>query len=542
MAKIIHEARIAAVAEFEARLADPAAAYAQYNREWVDGESTRSYGTAPSLSATDRGKLDDSRAPTGRGWPGRHETRTALRPGNRFTALQDDAWADVSVTAAAQKYIAAEPRAGGGASQKLKHARRAWDDKTRRQFESAAMLLGKAFPGPICKMQQDDLDRFVALLDRLPARSHHKCERHKDMTLEEICDEADEMLKAGKLSPDEIGLMPPTTNRHFRFLRSLCEWVRKRAPQMAELNWDSYIFADDRDSRDQRPAFTPAQGQEMFTLPIWTGCDGADRRNHPGPYIFHDAGYWLPLMCWYSGARREEIAKLMTADVLLEDDVPYLNIAVTASGRLKNARSVRIIPIHGELLRLGLLDYVEAIRNEGYQILFPDLLPGTSRQRMGDVYYKRYWRSVAKHLPFLQPGQALHSHRHMVSTQLKDAEVFPEKRNDLLGHGSKNPMADRYSKATRLRKLIKIVQRIPVTTAHLPTTPVNLCMRYWSSPQSQSAAGRSKATHAPTEEVKDSKDRTGTRCSTLYIDRECDLPSLWEAGHRIVDYVASRTY
>lgn len=478
MLKLIHEARVTAIAEFRACLADPAAGFTHGAFDGAASDSDGADLAAPSALATNGGNAARSRAPTGRGWPGRHKDRTGLRSGARATIRGGDKWASVTIMEAAKRYIASVPRAGGRGSAKLKRARKAWDEKTRRQFESAAMLLGKAFPGPIAQLQQADLDRFAGLLDRLPAHRHHKCERHLTMSLEAIADEAAELLRAGKLTEEQIGLMPPTTNRHFRFLRTLCSWVRKRT-DMAELNWDNYIFADDRDSRDQRVAFTPDQGRALFALPLWTGCESAVRRDRPGPHVFDDAAYWVPLLCWYTGARREEMAKLMTEDVQVEEGIHYLSISVTPSGRIKNARSKRLIPLGRELLRLGFLQFVNAIRREGHAVLFPDLLPGTSRQRMGDVYYKRYWRSVAGHLPFLQPGQALHAFRHMVSTELKDAEVFVEKRNDLLGHSSSNPMAERYSKATRLRKLAPMVNRIPIVTAHLSSRPVHLCRKYW---------------------------------------------------------------
>lgn len=492
MLKLIHEARVTAIAEFRACLADPAAGYAHGASDGAAGDSGGADRAVPSSLATDGGNAARSRAPTGWGWPGRHEGRTSLLHSARATDRGGDKWAGVTVTEAAQRYIASVPRAGGSGSARLKRARKAWDEKTRRQFESAAMLLGKAFPGPIAKLQQVDLDRFAGLLDRLPAHRHHKCARHRTMSLEAIADEAAELVRAGKLPEDQIGLMPPSTNRHFRFLRALCSWVRKRT-DMAELNWDNYIFADDRDSRDQRMAFTPEQGRALFALPLWTGCESALRRDKPGPHVFDDAAYWVPLLCWYTGARREEMAKLMTEDVQLEEDIHYLSISVTPSGRIKNARSKRLIPVGRELLRLGFLDYVKAIRREGHAVLFPDLLPGTSRQRMGDVYYKRYWRSIATHLPFLEPGQALHAFRHMVSTELKNAEVFVEKRNDLLGHASRNPMAERYSKATRLRKLAPMVNRIPIVTAHLSLRPVQLCTRYWPQTLPQQGCERSRA-------------------------------------------------
>ena len=67
----------------------------------------------------------------------------------------------------------------------------------------------------------------------------------------------------------------------------------------------------------------------------------------------------------------------------------------------------------------------------------------------------------------LQRGQAMHSARHMVDTELKALEVFPEFRDDAFGHKGRGEGPSRYAKATRLRELLGVVNQIPVVTGHL---------------------------------------------------------------------------
>lgn len=505
MCKIIHQARVAAIRELRG------GATPRSQVRGHDGASPPPRGAPPPARGDAHAGADlaRSRAPTGMGWPGRYAREG--QPRRHVPPLDEPVaeWAGVTVVEAASRYLASVPRAGGCAPGKRRQAHKGWDDKTRNQFAIAAMLLGKAFPAPIWRLQQDDLDRFAGLLDKLPAHSHHKCERHQNMSLEAIIAEAEALVAAGKLAEDKIGLLPPTSNRHFRFLRTLCTWVRARVPQMADLQWDDYILPDQRDARDQRLAFTPEQGKILFSLPVWTGCEGPGQRERPGRCILHDAAYWVPLLCWYSGGRREEIAKLLVDDIAFEDGIAYFNIDATSTGRIKNARSRRSIPLACELLRLGFLAYVEAVQHAGQSVLFPDLLPGKSKQHMGDVFYKRYWRPLARHLPFLKPGQALHAFRHMVSTGLKDAEVYIETRNDLLGHATAHGMSDRYSKATALSKLASIVEKIPIVTGHLEAAPVNICMANWpcAYPGSESQ-GRGRAEGKPAR-----RQRTGPAAS-----------------------------
>jgi len=465
MLKLVHEARVAAISEFRERLEKPETSYAAALRP--AGLSNSNHENHVSLRFESSSSSD------------RNHLRGTSAQESAQRCSQTDLWLRLTVAEAAEKYKASQPKTGLGASPKLKNAKRVWDLKTLRQFDSAVMLLNKSFPGPISSLTQNDLDYFASLLDRLPARGHHKSKRHDSMSLEEIALEAADQVAAGDLDPSQIGLMPQTTNRHFRFLREMCNWIQKRAPAMAKLDWSDFLIEETRDKREQRAAFSIEQANMLFLLPTWTGFECISKRNKPGDSLVHDAGYWIPLLALYTGCRREEVAKLLVSDVVEEAGIPILRIADSETGRVKTARSNRLVPVAAELIRLGFLEFVGAMQSEGRNVLFPDLIPGTSSRKMGDVYYKRFWMPLTPMLPFLQDGQAIHAFRHTVSTELKDAEVFDEVRSDLLGHASENPMADLYSKATRVLKLKAIVDQIPIATAHLSPRTINLYRGNW---------------------------------------------------------------
>jgi integrase len=232
------------------------------------------------------------------------------------------------------------------------------------------------------------------------------------------------------------------------------------------VSYAKYCQPDIKKDRDARVEYTPEQGRAIFSLPPWTGCSGVKERLEAGMVTIHDALFWVLLLVWYTGARREEICALRLIDIRSEHGIDYLLIP---DGKTENA--LRHIPIAEELKRLGFLSFVTAMREAGEQLLFPEIQPGRGKRTLGDVFYKLWWIYLKPMIPGLVRGQAMHSCRHMVSTELKDLQVFPEFRNDLLGHssGKGGEGVTRYPKATRLNRLQGLVDSIPIVTDHLPS-------------------------------------------------------------------------
>lgn len=380
---------------------------------------------------------------------------------------------------AVEEYFRVKPKAGGkmqdGAvavavtTGKKKSRAKVWGDSQRRQFRAAPFLLGKSNGGkPLAATTQNDLNTFYDHLNRLPS-SHHKSPRHDPMSLEDICEEATARVD-GSETDLAVGLDVGTINRHFANVKKLCTWLAAKTPMVA-LDFSDFILEeDDRDDRDERDPYTIEQGQELFQVGIWTGSASLDGRYGPrsGNHLWHDAAYWVMLIVWYSGMRREECCKLLVDDIGEEDGIPYFNIRKTHAGTVKTARSVRLVPIHTELRRLGFIDYVEAMRTAGEIYLFPEILPGRGGRTLGDVFFKQVWLKIKDGLLLVRPGQAVHSGRHMVSTELKMLQTFEEFRADLLGQTFGGENASRYAGATRLEILLDVIARIPNVTSLLP--------------------------------------------------------------------------
>jgi hypothetical protein len=78
-----------------------------------------------------------------------------------------------------------------------------------------------------------------------------------------------------------------------------------------------------------------------------------------------EAAFWLPLLALYSGARLNELAPLTVRDVKRDEPsgLHYMTVIEdTEGGRtVKTEGSLRAVPIHPELIRIGILEFVASI-------------------------------------------------------------------------------------------------------------------------------------------------------------------------------------
>ena len=416
--------------------------------------------------------------------PDSKPTDLSARPQDR--ASQDvgsagkapDEWSKLTPLQVAEKMIASnslplEHRIGG------KRARPQTDEHTLRQIKWAAILLQKSLPAgtPLCRISQADLENLDRYFEKISVHyGKSPVDRKLDDTLEGAAARAADKVENGSLSPEFIGLSLRTSNRHFERLKQIYEHIPVASRLGGALDFNSFIMPIDEDESEARERLSREQGEAIFQLPPWTGCESHSKkaRLRSGDYLFHDGLFYVLLLVWYTGARREELCKLMLDDVLADNDINYLMIRPTVTGGLKNKSARRCVVICDELIRLGFIRYVNAMREAGETLLFPELMPapGTKR-KLGDVFYKTWWMHIAPHVPDLKRGQAMHSARHMVSDELKDQEVFIEFRNDHLGHkGKGGEGVTRYPSRASLNKLKAIVEKIPVVTSHLPDQKV----------------------------------------------------------------------
>jgi integrase len=144
------------------------------------------------------------------------------------------------------------------------------------------------------------------------------------------------------------------------------------------------------------------------------------------------AAYWVPLIGAFTGARITEVAQLLLDDVYEEGGQWYFRIEVTkAWQKLKNKWSRRRIPVHPELVRLGLPEYAADLRAKGEERLFPALSVSGLNNAGGGI---SSWFSDLKTAAGFGPANTFHGWRNTVETKLQREREGQLHINKYLGH------------------------------------------------------------------------------------------------------------
>jgi len=370
-------------------------------------------------------------------------------------------------------------------------------DQQRRIMQTFAWITGNRELG---SYDHRDIAAYKAALLRLPVTF-----RFGNPTRGAMTRPFDEVLS-------ELPPLEPEKRRNNKTVNRDLSTMSTVAKHLEQTAWKSRVAGakvmdfsgatigiKETDSTELRPPWTTTHLTCLFQSPLYTGGGAGKRRlksGEPHPHVYHDAAYFAPLIWYYSHACREEICGLEVADITTDHPVPFFHIRDNLTrgsdgdkaGEKRHARR-RILPIHPELIRLGFLDYVEAIRAAGHVALFPELYQFDAK-RGGAWFYDRAWRFMVEWiadrmtLPTNDAGKIpdIHSIRGLGSSFYEVDGVNEIMRADIMGHARKGTNAKHYSKRMKTEGLAVVLAErrefllryVPVITAHLEPAPMRL--------------------------------------------------------------------
>lgn len=288
---------------------------------------------------------------------------------------------------------------------------------------------------PLSTIERLDCSAAFDLIAGCPAHMNKRPEYRTLPTLSAIAARVREL--------GEPTIAPGTLRNHAHHLSSFFNWCLRKglltanpATRMVELKGPV--------TSSRHPFKVDELNALVAALPRWAGSSPGFR--------------WTPVIAIFCGMRLGEIVTLTTDDVQTLDGVWCFVLRPTDDRRLKTAAAQRVVPVHPQLVELGLLRHVDARRLEGGGRLFPEL-SGTTQRETVDHFQKRFGRLVAKLFPDAS-GVSFHSFRHGFRDALREAGAPIDATRALGGWARSGGLEERYGQGARPSTLARWMAQV----------------------------------------------------------------------------------
>jgi integrase len=300
-----------------------------------------------------------------------------------------------------------------------------------------------------------------------------------------------ELVEYSRAHPGAPRIKAATINKWLNCLGAVLNWARKNGIIPDDMPWSDPVSGMRLpEARSNRQPWEPEELSALFASPIY--LKGERPVGGKG-----EAAFWLPLLGIFSGARLNELAPMCVEDVKTDaaSGVRFMTVIEDEEeGRsVKTEGSVRAIPIHSELIRIGFLEFVEHVSKSGAQSarLFPKLTPGP-KGGFGEAFSKWFGRYKRK-LGITNPGSVFHSFRHGFKDALRAASVNEDINDAITGHSGGNAVARGYGWKDMVRRFGFPTLSEAVDKVRYPG--LDLSAIRWT--EAQSASNRTKRLRGP---------------------------------------------
>ena len=176
--------------------------------------------------------------------------------------------------------------------------------------------------------------------------------------------------------------------------------------------------------------------------------------------------YWLCVLGTYTGMRVGEIAQLEVGDVKISKDGRYFfDISTKSNAKnhtktLKTPHSARVVPLCQRVIALGFDRYLETIKKEKYDLLFPDLPLEIDTRRTTIASFSTKFADYRQEVLNNNKRQTFHSLRHNVICMLQQKKVPLPDIQEFVGHAHGNITFDVYGGIQGAEAMIQVADQI----------------------------------------------------------------------------------
>jgi integrase len=216
--------------------------------------------------------------------------------------------------------------------------------------------------------------------------------------------------------------------------------------------------------------YEPKELATIFSRPMFTGCTNTHTANgfmkgyrtDPGTEVLKDGRYWMPILALFHGNRMEEWGGAKIADIKRDGDIHYLDLR---DRQVKTLAAKRLMPLHPTVVAMGFLEYVERLRAEEQEYVFPEFPHDTSEAddpESSTRYFTKWWGLWCDANGMPDPTVNFHSFRHTFKRECRG--VISEEIHDLLtGHKGKGSAGRIYGRGGHLEMLAKELRKVKIT-------------------------------------------------------------------------------
>ena len=290
-----------------------------------------------------------------------------------------------------------------------KLVRNRWQEKTEEEnraiYDLFIQIVGDK---PVAEIDNELIVTYLETLKKLPP-NRNKSPIYAGKSIAEIIE----------LSPEPMAVR--TINKNLERMSSLFKWMRGKKKYNISYNPIEGMSLDEGDAAKRVP-FTEAE------LSILFNSEEFRLREFQNPYA-----YWLMPLGLLTGARLGELAQLYLSDFVNIDGIHCIDISdEQPDQKVKNKNAKRLVPIHDKLIELGILRYVEMLRQKGETRLFPEINEG--RDGYAQTPSKWFQRHKKKCGIVDKHTKVFHSFRHTFISTLLDNDVPEHSVAKIVGH------------------------------------------------------------------------------------------------------------
>lgn len=297
-------------------------------------------------------------------------------------------------------------------------------NQARRDISTFVDYVGSTCP--VTRIDKRSVREWKKLLTRYPVKAS-ETKAFAGMKIAQI-------VRANETIGKPV-LTARTVNRYLSSLGAFCNWLV--AHGHIDANPCEGMSLPKKKGRSTFP-FSSEQLNELFASPLFTGCQNEEEWRFiakPGNVLIRDHRFWVPLIMLFSGARPGELAQLNISDVRQEHGVWIMHVTTEGEGdkTVKTEGSMRVLPVHSELIRLGFLKHHERMKAEGHSRLFPEATRNSRGQWIADTS-REFGRYLTRLGIKKGRGLSLYSFRHGATDALRRAGYLDEQFGFILGH------------------------------------------------------------------------------------------------------------